>query len=148
LPISVEHVHEQPIGPRPVCAALVAPHDPNRLESDLRVAGNGRVVGGSGVDDEAVVPSVVVIIFSVLLLNMGIEEWFSKRVRTALSASLAVAEAYLGEHHKVIRGDVQAMANDLNQNAFDLMGDPQKFANFFCFYWFRIQRRNYCRCNL
>lgn len=78
----------------------------------------------------AVVPSVVVIIFSVLLLNMGIEEWFSKRVRTALSASLAVAEAYLGEHHKVIRGDVQAMANDLNQNAFDLMGDPQKFANF------------------
>jgi two-component system nitrogen regulation sensor histidine kinase NtrY len=78
----------------------------------------------------AVVPSVVVIIFSVLLLNMGIEEWFSKRVRTALSASLAVAEAYLGEHQKIIQGDVKAMANDLNQNAFDLMGDPQKFANF------------------
>ncbi|MFM7631507.1 MAG: histidine kinase dimerization/phospho-acceptor domain-containing protein, partial [Alphaproteobacteria bacterium] len=78
----------------------------------------------------AVVPSVVVILFSVLLLNMGIEEWFSKRVRTALSASLAVAEAYLGEHQKIIRADVQAMANDLNQNAFDLMGDPQKFADF------------------
>jgi hypothetical protein len=59
LPISVDHVHEQPIGPRPVCAALVAPHDPNRLETDHRVASDGGLVVCGGVDDEAMVPSVV-----------------------------------------------------------------------------------------
>ena len=78
----------------------------------------------------SVTPSIVVIILSVLLLNLGIEEWFSKRVKTALNSSLAVAEAYLGEHQKSIGGDIKALANDLNQNAFELMGDPNQFANF------------------
>ena len=63
----------------------------------------------------AVAPAIIVAVFSVLFLNLGIESWFSERVRTALNESLAVAEAYLEEHRHVIRADALAMANDINR---------------------------------
>ncbi len=46
---------------------------------------------------------------------LGVQSWFSERVRTALDESLAVAEAYLDEHRNAIRADVLAMADDLNR---------------------------------
>ena len=43
----------------------------------------------------AVVPALIVSIFSVVFLNLGIEAWFSSRVTKALDNSLEVAQAYL-----------------------------------------------------
>jgi len=63
----------------------------------------------------AVTPAIVVAVASVLFLNFGVQAWFSDRVRTALSESLAVADAYLGEHQQTIRADVLAMAHDLTR---------------------------------
>ena len=51
--------------------------------------------------------------------------WFSDRVRTAITESLAVAEAYLHEHQQAIRADVLAMANDLNRDSVQLALNPQ-----------------------
>jgi two-component system nitrogen regulation sensor histidine kinase NtrY len=65
----------------------------------------------------AVIPTIVVAVFSYLLFNFGVQAWFSERVRVALSASQAVAEAYLHEHQQTIRADVVSMANDLNRDA-------------------------------
>ena len=43
----------------------------------------------------SVMPTIIVAVFSYLFFNFGVESWFSDRVRTAVSESLAVAEAYL-----------------------------------------------------
>jgi two-component system nitrogen regulation sensor histidine kinase NtrY len=76
----------------------------------------------------AVTPTIIVAVFSYLFFSFGIEAWFSERVRTALSESQAVAEAYLHEHQQVIRADVLAMASDLNREAYTLNFNPQRLA--------------------
>jgi two-component system, NtrC family, nitrogen regulation sensor histidine kinase NtrY len=43
----------------------------------------------------AVTPTIIVAVFSFLFFTFGVQSWFSERVRTALSGSLAVAEGYL-----------------------------------------------------
>jgi two-component system nitrogen regulation sensor histidine kinase NtrY len=62
----------------------------------------------------AAAPAIVVAVFSALFFNLGLQAWFSDRVRIALRESLAVAESYLEEHRNTIRADILAMAADLN----------------------------------
>jgi two-component system nitrogen regulation sensor histidine kinase NtrY len=69
-------------------------------------------------------PAIIVAVFSALFFNIGVESWFNDKVRTAVNESLAVAEAYLREHQNVIRGDILAMANDLNREGSLLMDNP------------------------
>jgi len=78
----------------------------------------------------ALTPAIIVSIFSGLFFSLGVQAWFSERVRTALNASLSVAEAYLKEHQQTIRGDILAMANDLNRAAPLIADDPKRFQNF------------------
>jgi len=61
----------------------------------------------------AVLPTIIVAGFSYLFFSFGVESWFSDRVRTAITESLAVAEAYLHEHQQAIRADVLAILRDL-----------------------------------
>lgn len=68
-------------------------------------------------------PAIIIAVFSALFFNIGVESWFNDRVRTAVKESLAVAEAYLAEHQNVIRGDILAMANDLNRQGAALAGN-------------------------
>jgi two-component system, NtrC family, nitrogen regulation sensor histidine kinase NtrY len=75
----------------------------------------------------AVTPAILVAVFSALFLHFGIQAWFSERVRTAVEASSAVAQAYLGEHRQSIRAEAFAMANDLDREASALMRNPQLF---------------------
>src|SRR5712671_2769656 len=73
----------------------------------------------------AVLPTIIVAVFSYLFFSFGIEAWFSDKVRTAISESVAVADAYAREHQQAIRADVLAMANDLNRDAVKLALNPQ-----------------------
>jgi two-component system nitrogen regulation sensor histidine kinase NtrY len=75
----------------------------------------------------AVIPTIIVAIFSYLLFSFGVQAWFSERVRTALSESQAVAEAYLHEHQQTIRADVASMASDLNRDAAMFSIDTDRF---------------------
>ena len=75
----------------------------------------------------AVTPAIIVSVFSVVFFDFGIQGWFSERVRNALKESLAVAEAYMDEHQQLIRGDILAMARDLNRAAPLLVENPQRF---------------------
>jgi len=74
----------------------------------------------------AVTPTIVVVVFSVLLFDFGIRSWFSERIGTAVRGSHAVAEAYLEEHRRNILGDALAMAKDLNRDAAILLSRPQR----------------------
>jgi two-component system, NtrC family, nitrogen regulation sensor histidine kinase NtrY len=76
----------------------------------------------------AVAPAIVVAVFSALFFYVGVQSWFSERVRTAINESLAVAQAYLHEHQQAIRADALAMANDLDREAGRLLTDPTRFS--------------------
>ncbi|MFZ5608627.1 MAG: ATP-binding protein [Pseudomonadota bacterium] len=66
----------------------------------------------------AIVPTLLVGIASSLLFEFGLQVWFSDRVRTVLDNAETVAQAYVEEHRKFIRADVEAMARDLNSQPF------------------------------
>ncbi|MFQ5984269.1 MAG: ATP-binding protein [Alphaproteobacteria bacterium] len=78
----------------------------------------------------AIVPTILVALFSALPFNLGLDAWFSERVRTAVGESVAVAEAYLAEHRQNIRADAFAMANDINRFAPTLFDNPALFNPF------------------
>jgi two-component system nitrogen regulation sensor histidine kinase NtrY len=59
-------------------------------------------------------PSVLMAVFAGLTINIGLEGWFSDRVRSALGSSLSAAEAYEGEHRRDLITDAQALAAYLN----------------------------------
>tara|TARA_B100000989_G_scaffold85227_1_gene61169 strand:- start:1030 stop:3234 length:2205 start_codon:yes stop_codon:yes gene_type:complete len=77
----------------------------------------------------AVIPTIVVALFSAFLFDFGIRSWFSERIGAAVDASQAVAESYLEEHRQNIIGDALAMAFDLNRQAPFLMSRPKQLAN-------------------
>jgi len=72
----------------------------------------------------AITPAILVAIFSTLLINFGVEQWFNTRVSTAVDESLAVAKAYLEEHQQAIGGDALAMAADISRVGPGLLSNP------------------------
>ena len=75
----------------------------------------------------ALVPAIIVSVFSAIFFSLGVQAWFSDRVQTALNEASIVAESYLREHQKVIRGDILAIARDVNRAAPRLWAEPTKF---------------------
>src|SRR5580704_14571444 len=73
----------------------------------------------------AVLPTIIVAVFSYLFFSFGIESWFSDKVRTAISESVEVADAYVKEHQQAIRADALSMANSLDQYAATMVISPQ-----------------------
>jgi two-component system nitrogen regulation sensor histidine kinase NtrY len=62
----------------------------------------------------ALMPTVLVAIFAVLTVNVGLEGWFSDRVRGVVGSSLQAAEAYRDEHKRDLAQDAMAIAAYLN----------------------------------
>ncbi len=69
----------------------------------------------------AITPAIIMMVFAALLFTLGVESWFSERVRTALEESSEVAEAYLEEHIQLIRADALSVANDIDRQWPQLM---------------------------
>jgi two-component system nitrogen regulation sensor histidine kinase NtrY len=62
----------------------------------------------------AITPAIIVAVFSAVFLNLGIEAWFSDRVRTAVKDSLIVARSYLAEHQQKIGSDALSIVDNLH----------------------------------
>ncbi len=62
----------------------------------------------------ALIPTVLVAVFAVLTVNVGLEGWFSLRVRQVVGNSLSAAQAYEAEHRHDLIQDAQALARFLN----------------------------------
>ena len=62
----------------------------------------------------ALIPAVSVAVFAGLTVNVGLEGWFSDRVRQVVGSSLEAAEAYEEEHRADLTKDAQALAGVLN----------------------------------
>jgi two-component system nitrogen regulation sensor histidine kinase NtrY len=74
----------------------------------------------------ALMPTVLVAVFAVLSVNLGLEGWFSDRVRSVVGSSLSAAQAYEGEQREDLTADATALAAYLNlakQQTFFLRDD-------------------------
>jgi two-component system, NtrC family, nitrogen regulation sensor histidine kinase NtrY len=74
----------------------------------------------------ALVPTVLVAIFAVLTVNIGLEGWFSDRVRSVVGTSLSAAQAYEGQQRGDLIEDAVSLASYLNvakQSTFFLQDD-------------------------
>ena len=63
----------------------------------------------------ALVPAITVAVFAVITINIGLEGWFSDRVRNVVGTSLAAAEAYQEEQESNLIADGEAVANILER---------------------------------
>ncbi|MDE0589568.1 PAS domain-containing sensor histidine kinase [Halocynthiibacter sp. C4] len=81
----------------------------------------------------ALLPTILVAVFAMLTVNVGIEGWFSERVREVVSSSLDAAQAYEAEHHRFLVTDAEALADRINLNALGSVrtpdGDLREFLN-------------------
>jgi len=63
----------------------------------------------------ALIPTITVAIFAGLTVNVGLEGWFSERVRDVVGNSLLAAEAYEQEQRQDLRSDALALAYSIDQ---------------------------------
>lgn len=64
----------------------------------------------------AVVPAIFVAIFAAVTLNLGVEAWFSARVKSALENAVNVAERYVQGHERLIVADAYEIANSIEHD--------------------------------
>jgi two-component system nitrogen regulation sensor histidine kinase NtrY len=75
----------------------------------------------------ALVPTILVAVFALFSINLGLEGWFSERVRNVVGNSLSAAEAYEAEHKQGLIEDASALAAYLNtaRSGAPLLADDQ-----------------------
>ncbi|WP_374374301.1 ATP-binding protein [Dongia sp.] len=79
----------------------------------------------------AVVPTVIVSVFSVAFLNYGLDAWFSQRIKNAVESSLNVAQSYLTESQERIRDDTLALANEMRTDGLLNISNSDQFQDSF-----------------
>ena len=101
-------------------AKMVSARRSNSAGSNLRL----RLTGVFTI--MALIPTVTVAVFAVLTVNLGLEGWFSDRVRQVVGSSLSAAQAYEGEHRDNLMRNAQSLARviDLEHSITPFMRDP------------------------
>lgn len=75
----------------------------------------------------AIVPTLVVALFSILFFELGLQNWFSSKVRTAVDNSVNIAQDYYQEYSKGIVLEVTELAAALNRQAIRLQFNEDSF---------------------
>jgi two-component system nitrogen regulation sensor histidine kinase NtrY len=58
----------------------------------------------------AVIPTLLVAVFSTVFFNFGIQSWFNNKISMALKESVEIAKLSIDEHQKLIKSDAEALA--------------------------------------
>ena len=74
----------------------------------------------------ALTPAIILGVLGLVLIELGINDWFNDKIKNVINNSVFVAESYLEEHKETIKGDVYAMSNDLNNSSEVLTKDLSK----------------------
>ena len=69
-------------------------------------------------------PAIIVAFFAISVLDFSLKGWFAQRISTAVEQSVLIADAYFEEHSSSVRGQILAMANDINREATTLSVNP------------------------
>lgn len=78
----------------------------------------------------ALAPALIVAAFLGFTFTQGVERWFSARVENTIENAAAVGRAYVDLASGGLAGEVQAMAEDLNNARAGLTSDPARYATF------------------
>jgi two-component system nitrogen regulation sensor histidine kinase NtrY len=78
----------------------------------------------------ALAPAIIVAAFLGFTFTQGVERWFSQRVESTIENAAAVGRAYVDLASGGLAGEVQAMAEDLNNARAGLTSDPTRYAAF------------------
>ena len=76
----------------------------------------------------ALTPAILLGVLGLVLIELGINDWFNDKIKNVINNSVFVAESYLEEHKETIKGDLYAMSNDLNNSSEVLTQDLSKMA--------------------
>lgn len=79
----------------------------------------------------AVIPAALVAVVASITLHQGLDRWFQERTRNIVGNALMVAQAYVEEHARVLRGDLISMATDLDRARGLYDHEPTRFDQFF-----------------
>ena len=79
----------------------------------------------------ALTPALIVGILGIILISIGINDWFNEKIKNIVFNSVSVAESYLQEHKESIKGDIYGMSNDLNNASNVFSSDINKYMEFF-----------------
>ena len=75
-------------------------------------------------------PTLLIAFFSIFIFDTALSGWFNKKISTAISQSVEVANQYLEEHQSAMRGDILELVNIINSNSNNLSSDKIKFNKF------------------
>ena len=78
----------------------------------------------------ALTPTLFIAFFSIFIFDAALSGWFNKKISTAISQSVEVANQYLDEHQSGMRGDILELVNLININSEIFSSDKNKFNNF------------------
>jgi two-component system, NtrC family, nitrogen regulation sensor histidine kinase NtrY len=76
-----------------------------------------------------VIPSLIVAIFSLVIFNFGIQNYFDKQITKAVNNSYDVAKNYLEESRENVLSDVILMSVGLNRASIIYYSDQNRFKN-------------------
>ncbi|RZO89256.1 MAG: HAMP domain-containing protein [alpha proteobacterium HIMB114] len=78
-------------------------------------------------------PSFLIVIFSIIIFNYGIQKWFDDKILSLVNNSRNIAINYLNDYQKSIVKDLKLIAIDLNRNKKILLSDKKKFKKYIQF---------------
>ena len=75
------------------------------------------------------VPSIIIAIFSLILFNVGLQQYFDKKIKSAVNNSKEVANNYLEQTKDSIESDILLMVLDINNKSALFYDNPKLFLN-------------------
>jgi len=74
-------------------------------------------------------PSILIALFSLVLFNVGLQNYFDKKIRTVVNSSAEVAKNYVEQTRNSIEADILLMVLDVNNKSTLFYENPKQFLN-------------------
>ena len=74
-------------------------------------------------------PSILIAIFSLFLLNVVLQQYFEKKIKSVVNSSAEVAKNYVAQTRNSIEADILLMVLDVNNNSSLFYDNPKSFLN-------------------
>ena len=74
-------------------------------------------------------PSILIAIFSLFLLNVVLQKYFEKKIKSVVNNSAEVAKNYVAQTRNSIEADILLMVLDVNRNSSLFYDNPKSFRN-------------------
>jgi len=72
-------------------------------------------------------PSILIAVFSLILFNVGLQQFFDKKIKTVVNNSAEVANNYVDQSRNSIEADILLMLLDINNQSGMFYENPERF---------------------